>query len=101
MGVAGGLVPSASALVVLLASIGLGRTGFGVALVLGYGVGMAATLITVGYVIARLPGRLGRLRSLGDNPSVARLVRYGPVLTAGLVVIVGLGLALRSASPWV
>ena len=101
MGVAGGLVPSPSALVVLLASIGLGRTGFGVALVLGYGVGMAVTLIVVGYVIARLQGRLGRLRSLSNNPLVARLVRHGPVLTAGLVVIVGLGLALRSASPFV
>lgn len=101
MGLAGGLVPSPSALVVLLASIGLGRTGFGVALVLGYGVGMAATLIAVGYLIARLPGRLGRLRTLGQRASIARLVRLGPVITAGLVLVVGLGLALRSAVPLV
>lgn len=38
---AGGLVPSPSALVVLLAAIALGRTIFGVALVLVYGLGMA------------------------------------------------------------
>ncbi len=101
MGLAGGLVPSPSALVVLLASMGLGRTGFGVALVLGYGVGMAATLIAVGYFIARLPGRLGRLRALGQRASVAHIVRLGPVITAGLVLLVGLGLALRSASPFV
>lgn len=101
MGLAGGLVPSPSALVVLLASIGLGRTGFGVALVLGYGVGMAATLIAVGYLIARLPGRLSRLGDLAQRASFVRIVRFGPVITAGLVVVVGLGLALRSASPWV
>ncbi len=48
MGLAGGLVPSPSALVVLLGAIALGRTAFGILLVVGYGVGMAATLITVG-----------------------------------------------------
>lgn len=101
MGLAGGLVPSPSALVVLLASIGLGRTGFGVALVLGYGAGMAATLIAVGYVIARVPGRLGGLRRFGQRPSIARIVRLGPVITAALVLLVGLGLALRSAAPLV
>src|SRR5262249_37897438 len=44
IGIAGGLVPSPSALVVLLGAIGLGRTGFGVVLVLAYGVGLAAAL---------------------------------------------------------
>jgi len=101
MGLAGGLVPSPSALVVLIASIGLGRTGFGVALVLGYGVGMAATLIAVGYLIARLPDRLGRLRTLGKRPIIARIVRFGAVITAGLVLVVGLVLALGSAVPLV
>lgn len=100
MGLAGGLVPSPSALVVLLGSIALGRTPFGIALVLGYGVGMAATLMAVGYFIARLPSRFGRLRALSHRPSMARLVQIGPVLTAGLVFVVGLGLALRSAAPF-
>ncbi|MFJ7063773.1 nickel transporter, partial [Streptomyces microflavus] len=44
MGIAGGLVPSPSALVVLLGAVALGRTAFGVLLVIGYGLGMAATL---------------------------------------------------------
>ena len=51
MGVAGGLVPSPSALVVLLGAIALGRTVFGVALVLGYGIGMAATLTAAGLIL--------------------------------------------------
>jgi ABC-type nickel/cobalt efflux system permease component RcnA len=44
MGVAGGLVPSPSALIVLLGATALGRAWFGVVLVVCYGVGMAVTL---------------------------------------------------------
>src|SRR5262249_31195723 len=44
MGIAGGLVPSPSALIVLLGAVGLGRTAFGVLLVVAYGAGMAAML---------------------------------------------------------
>jgi hypothetical protein len=39
IGLAGGLVPSPSALVVLLGAIALGRAGFGIVLVLAYGMG--------------------------------------------------------------
>ena len=58
MGIAGGLVPSPSALIVLLASIALGRTVFGVVLVVAYGLGMAGTLTAVGLLLVRLRGRL-------------------------------------------
>ncbi|MDQ3485694.1 MAG: High-affinity nickel-transporter [Actinomycetota bacterium] len=101
MGLAGGLVPSPSALIVLLGAIGLGRTVFGVALVIGYGIGMAVTLTTVGYLIAKLPGRLGRLRRISHNRWIARLTTAAPILTAALVLAVGVGLALRSAAPLV
>ncbi|MFY1669745.1 hypothetical protein ACN27G_07270 [Plantactinospora sp. WMMB334] len=101
LGVSGGLVPSPSALVILLGAIGLGRTGFGVLLVLGYGAGMAATLTAAGLLVVRLrqrwdqrgPGR--RLfrrwhRRLGVLRSAA------PVGTAGLVLSVGLVLVGRA-----
>jgi nickel/cobalt exporter len=101
MGLAGGLVPSPTALVVLLGAIALGRTAFGVLLVIGYGIGMAATLIGVGYLIAVMPKRLPKLSALSKRPMAARLVTNGPVLTACLVLVVGVGLALRSASPLV
>ncbi|MEJ7774980.1 MAG: hypothetical protein WKF72_09250 [Nocardioidaceae bacterium] len=101
MGFAGGLVPSPSALIVLLGAIGLGRTVFGVALVIGYGIGMAVTLTTVGYLIAKLPGRLGGLRRFSHNRWIARLTTAAPILTAALVFAVGVGLALRSAAPLV
>jgi ABC-type nickel/cobalt efflux system permease component RcnA len=99
MGIAGGLVPSPSALVVLLGAIALGRTVFGVLLVLAYGVGMAATLTTVGYLVAKAPRRLGQIRGLAERQVTARLAAIAPLFTAGLVLLVGVGLALRSAAP--
>ncbi len=57
MGIAGGLVPSPSALIVLLGAVGLGRTAFGVLLVLAYGAGMAAMLTAAGLVLVRMRDR--------------------------------------------
>jgi nickel/cobalt exporter len=96
MGVAGGLVPSPSALVVLLGAIALGRTWFGVLLVLGYGVGMAATLTLVGILLVRLRDRFDRLPGLRHR--LTRLRNWMPTLTATLVLVVGLGLAVRAAA---
>lgn len=96
MGIAGGLVPSPSALVVLLGAIALGRTWFGVLLVLGYGVGMAATLTLVGILLVRLRDRFDRLPGLRHR--LTRLRNWMPTLTATLVLVVGLGLAVRAAA---
>ena len=96
MGVAGGLVPSPSALVVLMGSIALGRTVFGVLLVLAYGFGMAATLTAVGLLLVRLRGRLDRYSSEGRAAGVAsRVISALPTFTASLVLVLGLGLVAR------
>lgn len=96
MGVAGGLVPSPSALVVLLGSIALGRTVFGMLLVFAYGLGMAATLTAVGLLLVRLRGRLDRYTDSGGAHSAAtRAAAALPILTAVLVLVVGLGLVAR------
>lgn len=99
MGVAGGLVPSPSALVVLLGAIALGRTWFGVVLVIGYGLGMAVTLTAVGLLLVRLQDRLDRWEA-GHRVRhrIDRMARALPVLTAALVLVVGLGLAARAAA---
>ncbi|GAB7044953.1 hypothetical protein [Catenuloplanes indicus] len=95
VGLAGGLVPSPSAVVVLLGAIGLGRTAFGVLLVVAYGAGMAGTLTLVGLVLATVRRGLGRLPEL---PRAIRwLPRFAPRGTAVLVMIVGLGMAARAA----
>ncbi|WP_079045269.1 MULTISPECIES: nickel transporter [unclassified Streptomyces] len=101
MGIAGGLVPSPSALVVLLGAVALGRTAFGVLLVIGYGLGMAATLTLAGLLLVRLRERIeshDRARPLRHHPLLRKLTRTGPVITSLLVVAVGLGLTLRAAT---
>ncbi len=99
MGVAGGLVPSPSALIVLVASIALGRTVFGVFLVIAYGLGMAITLTVAGLLLVRLRGRLdrraARARLSSGRSLLAVIAAALPAFTATLVLLVGLGLALR------
>jgi nickel/cobalt exporter len=96
MGIAGGLVPSPSALLVLLASVALGRTVFGVLLVVAYGLGMAATLTAVGLALVRVRDRLDRRLRAGRTSSVLRAVaRMAPLVTAALVLVVGLALVAR------
>jgi ABC-type nickel/cobalt efflux system permease component RcnA len=92
MGVAGGLVPSPSALVVLLSAIALGRTVFGVVLVLSYGAGMAAALVAAGLLLVRVGHRLSRMRAIPGSAAVA----YLPLVTAATVTVVGLGLAAHA-----
>jgi ABC-type nickel/cobalt efflux system permease component RcnA len=96
--VAGGLVPSPSALLVLLAAVALGRTVLGVVLVLGYGIGMAVALTAAGLLLIRLRGRLGRLVGSRRLRGAEWLLRVLPVVTACLVLVVGLGLAVQALS---
>jgi nickel/cobalt exporter len=103
IGLAGGLVPSPSALVVLLGAVGLGRVGFGVLLVLGYGLGMAAALTGAGllllFVQRRMTVATGWPRLVRRlSPLVARVPAAAATLTAALVMIVGVGLAVRAAA---
>jgi ABC-type nickel/cobalt efflux system permease component RcnA len=93
MGFVGGLVPSPSAVVVLLGAVALGRSWFGVLLVVGYGAGMALTLTGLGYLLARCGRALERS---GRGRTVAWLGRTLPVATASLVVVVGLVIALQA-----
>lgn len=97
MGVAGGLVPSPSALIVLLASVHAGSAIFGIVLVVLYGVGMASTLTAIGLLLVRVRGRLGILGATGRLRGTAlRLAGALPLLTASVVLVVGLTLAARS-----
>ena len=100
MGFAGGLVPSPSAVVVLVGATALGQAWFGLALVLAYGAGLAGSLTLVGVLVAGSGQWLGRrllaARS-GHGRHWAARVPAGalPVGTASLVVALGVGLALR------
>ena len=93
MGLAGGLVPSPSALVVLLGATALGRAWFGVVLVLCYGLGMALTLTVAGLLLLRTQSLIAaRGWAFGAGSRATRLL---PVVTAGVVVVVGVVLVVR------
>jgi nickel/cobalt transporter (NicO) family protein len=98
MGIAGGLVPSPSALVVLLGAIALGRAGFGLLLVVAYGVGMAATLTVAGLLLLWLRDRVDARsrRAPGWSALAGRLAVALPTATAGAVLLAGTGIAGRA-----
>ena len=85
---AGGVVPSPSAVIVLVSAFTLGRIGLGLALVAAFSIGLAATLTAVGLALV-----LGS-RAIGDR-SNARLVRVFPVLGAAALLVLGLILTFQ------
>lgn len=100
MGFAGGLVPSPSAVVVLLGAGALGQAWFGVLLVIAYGLGLAVALIAIGLLVVYAGDRIGRLGAAAEGrrfgrAAFRRLHRLAPVGTAAVVVVVGATIALR------
>jgi nickel/cobalt transporter (NicO) family protein len=91
LGLSGGLVPSASALILLLGSIAAGRVAYGLVLVVGFGIGMAVVLAGIGLLLVHTR-RLLENRVARGVTSIDRLRRLGvplQVATAGLVVALG------------
>lgn len=102
LGFAGGLVPSPSAVVVLVGASALGQAWFGVLLVVAYGAGLALTLTAAGYAVVRIGDRVThtlnqRLRWTGGRQA-AFLTRAVPLGSAVAVVVLGAGLVLREAA---
>jgi ABC-type nickel/cobalt efflux system permease component RcnA len=90
VGIAAGLLPCPSALVVLLSAIALHRIGLGLALIVAFSLGLAATITAIGLVAVFARRTFGRL-SL-DGP----LVRALPALSAALILTVGLVITVRA-----
>lgn len=102
VGFTGGLVPSPSALLVLLGGIALGRAWFGMVLVIAYGLGMVASLVAVGLALVKckdwLDRHSARLTRTGHAKTVTLATRWLPAATSALVILIGLGVAARAAS---
>jgi ABC-type nickel/cobalt efflux system permease component RcnA len=93
MGIAGGLAPSPSAVVVLLGGIAIGRPWFGVLLVVAFGLGMALTLTAAGFALVRVRDAVTRR---GRSIRFPLLMRALPRITAVAVVVIGVVIAARS-----
>jgi nickel/cobalt exporter len=90
LGVSGGLLPCPSALVVMLGAIAIGRTAFGLVLILAFSVGLAAVLTAIGLVLVYARGLFERL------PIDGRLARYMPVASAAVISLAGLVLVVEA-----
>jgi nickel/cobalt transporter (NicO) family protein len=95
LGLAGGLVPSASALLILLATIAAGRPAWGVVLVASFGLGMALVMTGVGLAFVHARGLLERAPT---RIRATRAVRLVPAGAAVLVLMVGVVLTTQALS---
>lgn len=86
----GGILPSPSALVVLLASVSLGRTFLGLVLIAAFSLGLAGALIGVGILTLKA-------RDLAERRFTARAARLLPLASAGAIAAMGLFLTVRGA----
>jgi nickel/cobalt exporter len=95
LGLAGGLIPSTNALLILLTTIAAGQPGWGVVLVVAFGLGMAAVMAGVGlaFVYAR-----GALERGAARAGVGRATRLVPMAAAVLVLCVGVVLTTQALS---
>ncbi|HJS49582.1 MAG TPA: sulfite exporter TauE/SafE family protein [Gaiellaceae bacterium] len=90
VGVAAGLLPCPSALVVLLSAIALHRVGFGLALIVAFSIGLAATITAIGLVAVLAQRTFGRLSLNGP------VVRALPAVSAALILAVGVVITARA-----
>lgn len=90
LALSGGLLPSPTALVVLLGAVALNRVAFGVTLVAAFSVGLAAALAIVGVLVLR--ARAYTQRRFGG-----RVTSLLPILSAGCLAILGAFLTARAA----
>jgi nickel/cobalt exporter len=90
IGIAAGLLPCPSALVVLLSAIALHRIGFGLALILAFSLGLAATITGIGLIAVLAQRAFGRM-SL-DGPFLRAL----PAVSALVILAVGVGITVKA-----
>jgi ABC-type nickel/cobalt efflux system permease component RcnA len=90
MGFSGGIVPCPSALVVLLSAVALGRIEIGLLLIVAFSLGLACVLVAIGILAVRASACLFRF------DAHHAFLNYLPLLSAGLISLLGLGIALQS-----
>lgn len=90
VGVAAGILPCPSALVVLLSAIALHRIGFGLALILAFSFGLACTVTGIGLVAVLARRAFSRVSLEG------KIVRALPAVSAFVILCVGVVLTIRA-----
>lgn len=89
-GAAGGMIPCPASITVMLLALSVGKTGWGLLMVLGFSMGLALTLVGVGVLIVMSLGQLGK------SARFAWISRNAPFVSAGVVILSGVGALLMS-----
>lgn len=89
--VSGGLLPSPSALVVLVAAVTLGRVAFGLGLIAAFSLGLACAIAGIGLLAVRA-------RDLVARRSWSLAARDLPIASAAAILLVGVVLAGRAVT---
>ena len=95
LGLAGGLIPSTSALLILLGAIAAGRPAFGLVLVVAFGLGMAAVMSGIGLVLVTARDRVDRIQT---GLGLGRFREAVPLVAS--VVVLGFGVVLTGQALW-
>ncbi len=93
LGLSGGIVPSSSALIILLATLTTGRAAYGLVLVIAFGLGMAIVLTAVGLALVYARAYVERLPR---RQLLQRFAMAVPLVTAMLVL--GIGILLTGSA---
>jgi ABC-type nickel/cobalt efflux system permease component RcnA len=96
LGISGGLVPCPEALTTMIIAIGLNRILLGLSTVVAFSFGLAVVLIIIGILLVRMKGVLDWVSQAGS-----RWQTLLPLLSAGVVTILGLGILVKGIMPYV
>jgi ABC-type nickel/cobalt efflux system permease component RcnA len=89
LGLAGGLVPSTSALIVLLVALTTGRLVEGMALIGAFGLGMAMVLAGLAAATGLARNRLADSPHLAAVPGLRRIAVAVPLVSAAMIMVAG------------
>ena len=90
LGLMHGIVPTFDALAIILVALSLQRALLGAGLIFAYSLGIGGVLVIVGALVVRAQ------TALLDHPRFERASRLAPAIAAGMVVVLGLWLVLRT-----
>ncbi len=90
LGLMHGIVPTFDALAIILVALSLQKTILGAGLIFAYSLGIGSVLVVIGALVVRAQ------TALLDHPRFERALHRAPAIAAGLVVVLGLWLILRT-----
>ena len=92
LGISGGLVPCPDAIAILLVAIAINRILLGLTLIISFSLGLAVVLIVIGLLMVNSSRLFTRMDAFNKFAPIM------PIVSAGIVLILGLGLTYGAVS---